>query len=122
MKDEIKIVNTGNVKISEDVVVSIVTIAANEIDGVKVTSASALDFAELWGKKVGSRGVHVVFEDQYADVDICVQMRYGVKIPQTALKVQQNIKDAIESMTGLTARKINVTVSGVSFEKEKKGE
>ena len=86
MKDENKIVNTGNVKISEDVVVSIVTIAANEVDGVKVTSASALDLAELWGKKGISRGVRVVVEEENADVDICVQMRYGVKIPQTALE------------------------------------
>ena len=105
MKEEEKIMGTGNVKISEDVVASIVTIAANEVEGVTVTSASALDFAE-----------------RVVDVELCVQMAYGVKIPQTALKVQQKIKMAVESMTGLTVRNIRVTVSGVSFEKEKKGE
>lgn len=121
MKEEEKNLGTGNVKISEDVVASIVTIAVNEVEGVTVTPASALDFAERWGKKGMGRGVRVAFEEQAIAVDLCVQMAYGVKIPQTALKVQQKVKMAVESMTGLTVCKINVTVSGVSFDKEKKG-
>ena len=122
MKEEEKILGTGNVKISEDVVASIVTIAANEVEGVAVTPASALDFAERWGKKGMGRGVRVTLEETTVAIELCVQMTYGIKIPQTALKVQQKVKMAVESMTGLTVRNINVTVSGVSFDKEKKGE
>ena len=122
MKEEEKILGTVNVKISEDVVASIVTIAANEVEGVAVTPASALDFAERWGKKGMGRGVRVTLEEKTVAIELCVQMTYGIKIPQTALKVQQKVKMAVESMTGLTVRNINVTVSGVSFDKEKKGE
>ncbi|MBS7316532.1 MAG: Asp23/Gls24 family envelope stress response protein [Clostridiaceae bacterium] len=122
MKEEEKTLGTGNVKISEDVVASIVTIAANEVEGVAVTPASALDFAERWGKKGMGRGVRVTLEEKTVAIELCVQMTYGIKIPQTALKVQQKVKMAVESMTGLTVRNINVTVSGVSFDKEKKGE
>ena len=122
MKEEEKTLGTGNVKISEDVVASIVTIAANEVEGVAVTPASALDFAERWGKKGMGRGVRVTLEEKTVVIELCVQMTYGIKIPQTALKVQQKVKMAVESMTGLTVRNINVTVSGVSFDKEKKGE
>ncbi len=121
MKEE-KSSGTGNVKISEDVIASIVTIAANEVEGVAVTPVSALDFSERWGKKGMGRGVRVTFEEHAVALELCVQMAYGVKIPQTALKVQQKVKVAVESMTGLTVRSINVTVSGVSFDKEKKGE
>lgn len=122
MKEEEKILGTGNVKISEDVVASIVTIAVNEVEGVAVTPASALDFAERWGKKGMGRGVRVTLEEKTVAIELCVQMTYGIKIPQTALKVQQKVKMAVESMTGLTVHNINVTVSGVSFDKEKKGE
>lgn len=122
MKEEEKTLGTGNVKISEDVVESIVTIAANEVEGVAVTPASALDFAERWGKKGMGRGVRVTLEEKTVAIELCVQMTYGIKIPQTALKVQQKVKMAVESMTGLTVHNINVTVSGVSFDKEKKGE
>ena len=122
MKEEEKILGTGNVKISEDVVASIVTIAANEVEGVAVTPASALDFAERWGKKGMGRGVRVTLEEKTVAIELGVQMTYGIKIPQTALKVQQKVKMAVESMTGLTVHNINVTVSGVSFDKEKKGE
>lgn len=122
MKEEEKTLGTGNIKISEDVVASIVTIAANEVEGVAVTPASALDFAERWGKKGMGRGVRVTLEEKTVAIELCVQMTYGIKIPQTALKVQQKVKMAVESMTGLTVHNINVTVSGVSFDKEKKGE
>ena len=115
-------VTDGSIQISEDVVASIVTIAANEVEGVAVTPASALDFAERWGKKGMGRGVRVTLEEKTVAIELCVQMTYGIKIPQTALKVQQKVKMAVESMTGLTVRNINVTVSGVSFDKEKKGE
>lgn len=120
MNDEKKI--SGNVKISEDVIASIVTIAVNEVEGVTVTPASALDFAERWGKKGIGRGVRVTFEEKGVSIDICVQMTYAIKIPQTSLKVQQKVKTSVESMTGLDVLKINVTVSGVSFDKEKKGD
>ena len=103
-------------------ILTIVTIAANEVEGVAVTPASALDFAERWGKKGMGRGVRVTLEEKTVAIELCVQMTYGIKIPQTALKVQQKVKMAVESMTGLTVRNINVTVSGVSFDKEKKGE
>jgi len=122
MREEEKIVSTSSIKISEDVVASIVTIAANEVEGVTVSPASALDFAERWGKKGVGRGVRVTMEEKTVAIELCVQMRFGVKIPQTALKVQQKVKDAVESMTGLAVRTINVAVSGVSFDKEKKGE
>ena len=115
-------VTDGSIQISEDVVASIVTIAANQVEGVAVTPASALDFAERWGKKGMGRGVRVTLEEKTVAIELCVQMTYGIKIPQTALKVQQKVKMAVESMTGLTVRNINVTVSGVSFDKEKKGE
>lgn len=122
MKEDIKVLDTGNIKISEDVIVSIVTIAANEVEGVSIASASALDFAERWSKKGSGKGIRVTFEEKTIALDLCLQMTYGVKIPQTALKVQQKVKQAVESMTGLSVRSINVTVSGVSFDKENKGE
>ncbi len=122
MKEETKILETGNIKISEDVIVSIVTIAVNEVEGVTLASASALDFAERWSKKNGGRGLRLTQEGKSLSLDLCLQMTYGVKIPQTALKVQQKVKQAVEAMTGLEVHAVNVTVSSVSYDKEKKGE
>lgn len=119
MKEDEKILDTGNIKISEDVITSIAAVAIEEVEGVKLPAASALDFAERRGKKGASRSIRLTFDEKELELEISVQMIYGVKIPQTALKVQQKVKESIESMTGLHVRKIDVTVVGVLFEEKK---
>lgn len=42
-------------------------------------------------------------------------MQYGVRIPNVALKVQEAVKNAIESMTGLVVVEVNVHVQGVEM-------
>jgi uncharacterized alkaline shock family protein YloU len=42
-------------------------------------------------------------------------VEFGVRIPDVALRVQENVKQAIESMTGLVVIEVNVHVQGVSF-------
>ena len=85
----------------------------SEVSGVSLTELR--DDTRL----VGDLGMNSF---DLADTVVSVEETYGVKIPQTALKVQQKVKQAVESMTGLSVRSINVTVSGVSFDKENKGE
>ena len=47
-----------------------------------------------------------------------VVVEYGVSIPDVAQGIQRNVKEAIESMTGLNAVEINIHVQGVHFSNE----
>ena len=49
-------------------------------------------------------------------------MKYGVRIPDVALAVQENVKQAIETMTGLSVVEVNVHIQGVGFPEEEKEE
>jgi uncharacterized alkaline shock family protein YloU len=49
-------------------------------------------------------------------------VEYGVRIPDIALRVQENVKRGIESMTGLDVVEVNVHVQGVGFSQEGKDE
>ena len=42
-------------------------------------------------------------------------MEYGLRIPDVALQVQEKVKEAVETATGLTVLEINVHVQGVGF-------
>jgi uncharacterized alkaline shock family protein YloU len=42
-------------------------------------------------------------------------VEYGVRIPDVAWKIQENVKRAIEGMTGLEVVEVNVHVQGVNF-------
>lgn len=119
--EEIKLPETGNnVKISDDVVQIIAGIAAGEVDGVHALGNSlAGGIAELLGgKKSVSRGVKVDIKEDTAVIDVHIVVRYGVRIPDVAWTVQEKVKDAVETMTGLEVLKVNIHIDGINIEKE----
>jgi uncharacterized alkaline shock family protein YloU len=104
--------NFGEVKISADVIATIAGLAAVEIEGV-VTTTSLTD------KLLKNNGVKVVLEEDEVTLDIMMIVDYGVSIPDVAFKVQENIKNTVETMTGLKVSQVNIHVQGISIKKEK---
>ncbi|MBO5059764.1 MAG: Asp23/Gls24 family envelope stress response protein [Clostridia bacterium] len=116
--------DTGKVNISDDVVATIAGIAAAEIEGVTGMSGGvAHDIAEMLGaKKSPQKGVKVSVTPEGATIDLYIVVAFGVRIPELAWEVQENVKNSVETMTGIDVQKVNVRIEGVSFEKEKKPE
>lgn len=114
----------GNVKISVEVISTVAGIATAEIEGVAGMSGSVVGgIAEiLGGKKSKGKGVKVEVSDNHAVIDLYIIVDYGVKIPEIAWEIQENVKNSVESMTGMTVDKVNIHVEGVSFEKERAAE
>ncbi len=59
----------------------------------------------------------VELSDDVAGIDINVTMYYGAKIPEVSAKIQQAIKEAVQTMTGVAVTKVNVHIAGVVFPK-----
>ncbi|MCG8542027.1 MAG: Asp23/Gls24 family envelope stress response protein, partial [Clostridia bacterium] len=57
-----------------------------------------------------------------AVIDLNVIVEYGIKIPDVAWKVQENVKSAIETMTGLRVVEVNIHVQGVYIPKQEEKE
>lgn len=107
----------GEVRIADEVVSIIASFAAAEVDGVSsLPGGFAGGFAEMMGKKNLSKGVKVQIEDTVA-VDVNINVSYGCNIPEAAHKVQENVQQAIENMTGLKVEQVNVHVQGIAFPK-----
>ncbi len=113
----------GTVKISDDVVSIISGIAATEVKGVAGMSGGiAGGIAELLGRKNQSKGVKVTIGEKEVNIDLHVIMEYGVKIPDVAWEIQEKVKKAVETMTGLNVVEVNIHVQGVTMDKVKDGE
>lgn len=111
--------NLGVVHIAEDVVSIIAGLAATEVEGIAGMSEGLVGgIAEMLGKKNFSKGVKVEVGEKEAAVDIYIIVKYGVRIPEVALAAQENVKQAIEKMTGLSVVEVNVHVQGVGFPEE----
>lgn len=112
---------SGNVNISDDVIGIITSIAASEIEGVSGLHGSFTeDIVGIFGKKNQSKGVKVQIDEQVVILDLSVVVDFGVKIPDIAWKIQENVKSAVESMTGLTVKEVNIHVHGINIKKDEK--
>ena len=113
----------GTVKIAGEVVSVIAGLAAMEVQGVAgMSSGITGDIAELLGRRNLAKGVKVEVGEREAAIDIYIIVDYGVRIPEVAWKVQQNVKQAIESMTGREVVEVNIHIQGVNFLAQEKKE
>ncbi|HIT84624.1 MAG TPA: Asp23/Gls24 family envelope stress response protein [Candidatus Ornithomonoglobus intestinigallinarum] len=110
----------GNIKISVDVVSTIAGIAASQTKGVAgMYSSFAGGIAEKLGaKKSPSKGVKVDMAEKSVKIDLYIVVEYGVRIPELAWELQEDVKNNVETMTGLEVEKVNIHIEGVSFASE----
>ena len=110
----------GNIHISEEVLAGIAAAAALEVDGVSSLAANlGSDIAELLGKKSLAKGVSVKMEGDKVVVTLSILMAFGHTIPEVGKAVQEAVKNAVESMTGMEVAAVNVNVAGISLQPPK---
>ncbi|MDB5084327.1 MAG: Asp23/Gls24 family envelope stress response protein [Bacilli bacterium] len=111
----------GHVKIANEVIEIIAGLAATEVHGVAGMAGGVVGgIADLLGRKNLSKGVKVEVGQKQCAVDVSIVAEYGVKIPEIATEIQNNVKRAIESMTGLEVVEVNVHIVGVQFAQDER--
>ena len=109
----------GTVSFATDVVATIAGLAANEVEGVAGMTGASSSLADILTRKNTrnyTRGVKVDIENNMVKVDVTIVVEYGSPVPDVAHNIQENVKKAIETMSGLDVRNVDVHVQGVSFE------
>ncbi|MBR3779302.1 MAG: Asp23/Gls24 family envelope stress response protein [Clostridia bacterium] len=103
----------GSCIIAEDVVASIVATAALETEGVAALAGHAADIRGIISRNDATRAVRVFNTENDTVLDVYVTLKAGARIQETAVALQQNVKMAVQSMTGRPVTHINVHVDGV---------
>ncbi|WZL70415.1 Asp23/Gls24 family envelope stress response protein [Defluviitalea saccharophila] len=112
----------GQIQIADEVIAIIAGLAATEVEGIAGMSGNfAGGIAEVLGKKNLSKGVKVEVGESEVSIDLSLVIKFGFKIPEVAANVQKKVKNAVETMTGLSVIEINLNITGVHFEKNKSG-
>ena len=113
----------GTVSFATEVVATIAGLAATEVEGVASMSSQSSGFADMFSRKNSrnfTKGVRIDLDDNKVTVDITIVVEYGSPVPDVARSIQENVKKAIETMSGLDVHAVDVHVAGVSFEREQK--
>ncbi|MDE7366357.1 MAG: Asp23/Gls24 family envelope stress response protein [Lachnospiraceae bacterium] len=113
----------GEVQIADEVVAIISGLAALEVEGVaKMSGNVPNELVSRLGMKNLSKGVKVEVSPESVMIDLALEMKYGYSIPKVSGQVQERVKSAIESMTGLCVERVNVRIVGVAVDKPQKSQ
>ena len=107
---------TSTITYANEVVAIIAGVAAGEVEGI--AGMCNISGSILSKNRNITKGVKVEIGTEEASVDLYVIIEYGTPIQKAAQDAQENVRKAIESMTGLHVVRVDVHVQGVSFEKE----
>jgi len=112
-KDESR-TDLGIVRIHKNVIASIAALAATEIEGVKRVGGDLKSgLMELIGKK-SFGGIKVeIDKNEEVRLDVPLVIKYEFNIPDICARVQENVRSAIEKMTSLSVKDININVQGI---------
>ncbi len=110
--------DNNEIKIADDVVAVIAGVAVSEVPGVaEMAGGFAGGITEvLSGKKNLAKGIKVEVGEKDTKIDVNIIVEYGVRIPDVAFEIQNRVKKAVETMTGLNVIEVNVHVQGVNTE------
>jgi len=104
----------GTIKIHRKVIASIASMACLETEGVSrlYNRFTFKIFKLLENKQENAIGVEI-YKNGEISLNIPIIVKYGYNIPEVAYKVQENVQLALEKMTNMTVRYINIIVKGV---------
>ena len=95
----------GKITYNSDIVSGIVVLSLKETEGIELIPSK-------------SKGIKINFEKEGVFVDISVIAHYGHSAPELAYRIQQSIKQMVESMTKYKIAKVDVHVQNVVFSSE----
>ena len=114
----------GTTTIEDAVVTAIVSMAAEEVDGVATshggvklpgdTSPTVGEFVDnITGGASRTRGLSVDVGERQTAADITINLEYGRSIPQVTQAVRERIIERVQSLTGLEVTEVNIQVNDV---------
>jgi uncharacterized alkaline shock family protein YloU len=107
--------DVGTVKIADDVVALIAAFAALEVEGVACVSGGLdMEAVSKGGMRRLGKAVKADVKKEGVKVDMALDLVYGYSIPETCSKVQNRVRAAIENMTGLEVKDVNIRVAGIT--------
>ncbi len=109
----------GTVEISEEVLCTISSVAASEVEGVAGLSASlSNNIKDLLTKKYAGKGISVETADGNLTITANIVVKYKFNVQDVAVKVQDAILSAVSDMTNYEVAAVNVNVVNVQIAAE----
>ena len=107
----------GRVIIDDEVCARIAALAATETEGVDSLAGGITRESIVKSDRSSlSRGAKAEVGDGVVTVAISLILTFGYNIPDTAARVQERVKAAIENMINYEVKTVNIKIAGVKVD------
>lgn len=106
---------SGSCIISDEVIATIAGAAAREVPGVAGLANRPADIKGLV-TSAAQRSVVVNSRESTVSLEVYVTIHSDGKIQEIATAIQQNVKAAVQAMTGKPVTRVNVNIAGIVLE------
>ncbi len=115
---------SGNfgLKINEDVLAKMASMAATEVEGVHAISTKISDIKGIVDRGFNKGVKATVASDGEITLDVYVSLKQSADIKEVAPRIQANVKEKVQNMTGSAVSRVNVHIADVELETDEQTE
>ena len=110
--------NKTELSVNTEVIEKMAEIAAKEVEGVAGLSKKSIDLKGIVKTKNAFKGVKVENINGAIEITVYICVKQNAKAKEVAEKVQNNIKDKIQTMTGNAVTQVNVNIADIEIIEE----
>ena len=105
----------GKIRISEEIVMTIARNAVRDIEGIEsISGGFPGSMTKVFNRNTATKsGIQLEKEQDHLILNLSLEVLYGVPIPQMVESAQQKVKNAIESMTEIEVKQVNIFVHNI---------
>ncbi|RQD69702.1 MAG: Asp23/Gls24 family envelope stress response protein [Tindallia sp. MSAO_Bac2] len=105
----------GKIKISDDIIMTIARNAVKDIEGIlSISGGFPGGVQALFNKNTATKdGVRIEKDEKSINLNLSLELTYGIPIPKLVEEAQKKVKEAVESMTEIPVNNVNIFVHDV---------
>ncbi len=110
--------NRTELSVNTEVLAKMTEIAAKEIEGVVGLSKKAINLKGAVKSKTPFTGVKIESVNGALKLNVYICVKKDALVKEVAEKVQENVKEKIQTMTGTAVTQVNVNIADVQLAEE----
>ncbi len=113
----------GEITIAPDIIATLAAITTMKVPGVTgMAGVPTASLSALIGKRELNKGVKVEVKDKTVHLEIAIVADIDSVLIDVARKIQREVKNVVETKTGMTVTRVDVNIRDVSYREEAKEE
>lgn len=110
--------NATKLSINTEVLRKMAEMATLEVEGVVSIAKKNYDLKDAVKAKSPMQGIKIERVNGALEIGVYIVIKKGTQVREIADKIQQNVKEKIQTMTNTAVTRVNVIIADIVFDKD----